>query len=582
MIPEEKVREVAERLSIVEVVSEYVQLRRAGSNYLGLCPFHAEKTPSFNINPAREIFHCFGCGAGGNAFSFVMRMEGVNFPEAVKLLARKAGIEIEERQLTPAERKSQDERQQFQRINELAAGYFRSVLRDGEDGDAARRYLAGRAVEAEISEAYRLGFAPDRRDGLVKHLKNNGVDLDLALTLGIIRKNDSGWYDLFRNRLIFPIRDAKGLVIAFAGRVLDASLPKYINSPESPLYHKSSVLFGLDMALPSVRTENAIVIVEGYFDHLALYRAGICNVVATCGTALTSTHAGLIKRHAERVYTLFDSDGAGKKATLRSMELFLEQRIAAFVISLPVGDDPDSFLAQHAVEAFVELRDKARPIFDFFVRSLLVQTPPSSVSNKVKVIGELAPVFKKIANAAEKSLYEKEICRLLDIRPHEFRKQVGGMAQTPPQEIAKHQEQPTNTDRTQEMLLALMATFPEAREAIRDQGVEILFAEEYLTLAEAMLAESINSDTPDWGSLVGRLENQPLRDILSRLLFMNSQLDGIDWKVAFDECCQARFKKQQSFKNVSLRLAVIEPDSPEYTALLKQAAEELRSRRLKP
>ena len=298
MIPEEKVREVAERLSIVEVISEYVSLRRSGSNYLGLCPFHAEKTPSFNVNPAREIFHCFGCGAGGNAFSFVMKIEGVSFPEAVKLLARKAGIEIEDRQLTPSEKKSQDEYAQFLRINDLTASYYRSVLMNGQEGEPARQYLADRSVGSDISETYRLGFAPDRRDGLVKHLKSNGVDLDTVLKLGIVRKSDTGWYDLFRNRLIFPIRDARGQVIAFAGRVLDTALPKYINSPESPLYHKSSVLFGLDMALPSIRTGNSVIIVEGYFDHLALYRAGVQNVVATCGTALTGTHAGLIKRHS--------------------------------------------------------------------------------------------------------------------------------------------------------------------------------------------------------------------------------------------------------------------------------------------
>src|SRR5665647_548240 len=372
MIPEEKVREVAERLSIVEVVSDYVPLRRAGGNFLGLCPFHAEKTPSFNVNPARGILHCFGCGAGGNAFSFVMKIEGVSFPEAVKLLARKSGIEIEEHQLTPTEKKSQDEHAQFLRVNDLTTSYYRSILLNGQEGEPARKYLADRLVESDISDAYRLGFAPDRRDGLTNHLKNNGVGLDIAGKLGIIRKSDTGWYDLFRNRLIFPIRDARGQVIAFAGRVLDTALPKYINSPESPLYHKSSILFGLDMALPSIRTGNSVIIVEGYFDHLSLFRAGVQNVVATCGTALTGTHAGLIKRHAERVYTLCDSDSAGKKATIRSMELFLEQRIPAYVISLPTGDDPDSFLAAHTSEEFTALRDKARPAFEFFVRSLLV------------------------------------------------------------------------------------------------------------------------------------------------------------------------------------------------------------------
>jgi DNA primase len=580
MIPEDKVREVAERLSIVEVVSEYVPLRRSGGNYLGICPFHAEKTPSFNVNPAREIFHCFGCGAGGNAFSFVMKIEGVSFPEAVKLLARKAGIEIEERQLTPSEKKSQDEYAQFLRINDLTTSYYRSVLMNGQEGEQARQYLANRSVESDISETYRLGFAPDRRDGLVKHLKNNGVELDNALKLGIVRKSDAGWYDLFRNRLIFPIRDARGQVIAFAGRVLDAALPKYINSPESPLYHKSSVLFGLDMALPSVRTENSVIIVEGYFDHLALYRSGVQNVVATCGTSLTVTHAGLIKRHAERVYTLFDSDKAGKKATIRSMELFLEQRIPAYVISLPAGDDPDSFLSKHSTDSFIEQRDKARPIFDFFVRSLLQETPPSSVNNKVKVINELAPSFKKIGNTAERSLYEKEICRLLDIRAHEFRKQLGGLPSAKMHEAPVHTENIPVSDRSQEMLLALMGNFHEARETIREQGVDTLFEGDYLNLAEIILTETAGMDSPDWSSLLGRLEKQELRDLLSRLLFATSQLEGMDWRIAFDECKQVRFKKQLSFKNISLRLAVIDPDTEEYATLLKQA-DALRTRKSK-
>jgi DNA primase len=571
MIPEEKVREVAERLSIVEVVSDYVALRRAGGNFQGLCPFHAEKTPSFNVNPAREIFHCFGCGAGGNAFSFVMKIEGVSFPEAVKLLARKAGIEIEERQLTPSERKSQDELAQFRRINDLTTSYFRSVLLNGQEGEPARQYLANRSVASDISEAYRLGFAPDRRDGLVKHLKNNGVELESALKLGIVRKSDTGWYDLFRNRLIFPIRDARGQVIAFAGRVLDAALPKYINSPESPVYHKSSVLFGLDMALPSIRTGNSVIIVEGYFDHLALYRAGVQNVVATCGTALTGTHAGLIKRHAERVYTLFDSDSAGKKATIRSMEFFLEQRIPAYVISLPDGDDPDSFLSKHPADAFIEHRDRARPIFDFFVRSLLQETPPSSVNNKVKVIDELAQSFKKIGNAGERSLYEKEICRLLDITAHEFRKKLGGLSPVKRNDPQVHTNNVHVIDRTQEMLLALMVNFPEARDAVREEGADTLFEGEYLDLAEVILAETSGMDAPDWSSLLGRLEKQESRDILSRMLIATNQMDGIDWRIAFEDCKQIRINKQNSFKNIRLRLAVIDPDTEEFASLLKQA-----------
>lgn len=572
MIPEEKVREVAERLSIVEVVSDYVPLRRAGGNFLGLCPFHAEKTPSFNVNAAREIFHCFGCGAGGNAFSFIMKIEGVSFPEAVKLLARKAGIEIEERELTPAEKKSQDEHTQFLRINELTTQYYRSVLQNSQEGEPARLYLANRSVEPHISEAYSLGFAPDRRDGLVKHLKNNGADLESALKLGIVRKSDTGWYDLFRNRLIFPIRDARGQVIAFAGRVLDNALPKYINSPESPLYHKSSVLFGLNMALPSVRTGNSVIIVEGYFDHLALYRAGVQNVVATCGTALTNTHAGLIKRHAERVYTLFDSDAAGKKATIRSMELFLEQRIPAYVISLPTGDDPDSFLTKNSVEQFLEQLHKAQPIFSFFIKSLIQATPPSSVNNKVTVIKQLTQSFKKIGTSAEKSLYKTEISRLLDISVHELNRELQDSQFVKNYESPVHiQNTVTASDKTQDMLLALMVNFSEARETIRTQRVETLFDGDYLSIAETVLSESVDTESPDWSFLLSRLKGEEQINIFSRILSSTNQFDNIEWREAFNACKQKQIKKQMVCKDIRLRLGVIDQNSEEYANLLKQA-----------
>jgi len=580
MIPEEKVREVAERLSIVEVVSDYVQLRRAGGNFLGLCPFHAEKTPSFNVNPAREIFHCFGCGAGGNAFSFVMKMEGVSFPEAVKLLARKAGVEIEERQLTPAEKQSHDEYAQFQRINELTASYYRSVLLNGQEGEPARSYLAKRTVQADISEAYRLGFAPDRRDGLVKHLKNNGIELEYALKLGIVRKSDSGWYDLFRNRLIFPIKDARGQVIAFAGRVLDAALPKYINSPESPLYHKSSVLFGLDMALPSIRTSSSIIIVEGYFDHLALYRAGIKNVVATCGTALTGTHAGLIKRHAERVYTLFDSDGAGQKATIRSMELFLEQRIPAYVISLPAGDDPDSFLATHPSEDFVALRDKARPAFEYFVHSLLAATPPDSVDSKVRVIDDIVPRFRKIGDSVERDLYEKEVCRLLGITVHSFRKRMGGGDLSPKETGTGRGSIIQQSNNVQDTLLMLLFNYPESREEIIRIGLETIFTDDYLELAQLALDNLSGSDSDQTlGHLAEKFAKPEHKTLFSRIMVSDGQLANIEWRTVLDQCTRSHEKKKlSSIKEIAARLAVVDANSDEYKELLKQA-DGLRTRK---
>jgi DNA primase len=582
MIPEDKVREVAERISIVDVVSDYVQLRRSGANFQGLCPFHAEKTPSFNVNPAREIFHCFGCGAGGNAFSFVMKIEGLSFPEAVKLMAHKAGVEIEERQLTPVEKQAQSDRQIFQRINELTADFYRETLRTRPDGSAGRAYLTNRAIDGEIAEAYRLGMAPDRSDALTQHLKAAGIDLELALKMGVVRKSERGWYDQFRNRLMIPIRDAKGATIAFAGRVLDTSLPKYINSPESPLYHKSAVLFGLDMALPSIRTENAVIIVEGYFDHLALYRAGIRNVVATCGTALTTTHAGMIKRHAEKVYLLFDGDNAGKKATIRSMELFLEQKLPAYVITLPAGDDPDSFLAANPVEVFCTRRDKARPAFEYFVRTLLAETPADNVDSKVRVIDELQPRFKKIADPVERDLYEKEICRLLGITAHAFRKRMGGMNLSS-RDLSGGQGQAEHKgDQTQETLLALLMNYPEACVEAKRTGADSLFEGEYLELARLVL-DTLNED--DTAQALSRLPEDAAgpgaRMLLSRLLVSDAHLVDIDWRTVFDNCLRSREKRAVvTIRDIAAQLALHDSDSAEYAALLQQA-DALRTRKSK-
>jgi DNA primase len=452
----------------------------------------------------------------------------------------------------------------------LTAGFYRSVLEQKPEGAVAREYLERRAATGEIAEAYRLGFAPDRSDGLVQHLKANGIHLETALKLGVVRKSDRGWYDQFRNRLMFPIRDTKGGVIAFAGRVLDASLPKYINSPESPLYHKSSVLFGMDMALPAIRTENSIIIVEGYFDHLALYRAGIRNVVATCGTALTTTHTGLIKRHAAKAYMLFDSDAAGRKATIRSMELFMEQRLPAYVISLPAGDDPDSFLANNPVEAFRDCLEKARPAFEFFVRSLLAQTPPDSVDSKVRIIDELLPRFKKIADPVERDLYEKEICRLLGITVHAFRKRMGGMELTIRDTGGEQRQAAQKGDSTQETLLALICSYPEARAEVEKSGIINLFEGDYLELARLVLDTMANNDnSQSLSHLLESIKAPDVRALLSRMLVSEARMEDVNWRTALDDCIRSVEKKAlRSIRDLTAQLRTSDPDSTEHSGLL--------------
>lgn len=585
MIASDKVREVAERISIVDVIGEYVSLKRSGANFTGLCPFHGEKTPSFNVNPAREIFHCFGCGAGGDVFAFVMRLEGISFPDAVRKLAQRAGVTIEERPLTPAELRAKGERDEQRAILELAARHYRETLTRRPEGALGRNYLQKREVDPETAAAYGMGYAPERRDTLVHALKAAGHSLETAATLGLVRTGERGnWYDLLHSRLIFPIRDSQGHPIAFAGRVLDSALPKYINSPESPLYHKSSVLFGLDLALREIRLASAAIVVEGYFDHLALYRAGVRNVVATCGTALTDGHIGLLRKHAERIYLLFDGDTAGRKATVRAMELCLEQKLPVYVITLPQGEDPDSFLQQQGAEAFQQRIEAAKPAFEQYLIWLLAKTPPDSVDRKVRLMDEIAPRFKRIADPVERDLYEKEVCRLLGVDLSAFRKRLAGersiqrptpQRHTPAAPAAPPPSRPR--DRVQESLLLLLAHYNGARDEARRSGLVELLDGQHRPLAEALLIEADTDTTAEtlWQRVFARLEDPAHKELGARLLMADQHLAGMeDWRAAFSDCRQ---RLQQvgikELKQVASRLAGMSGDDPAYQQLLERANE---------
>ncbi len=288
-ISEAKIGEVRERTDIVELVSQYVSLKRSGANHMGLCPFHSEKSPSFSVNAARQFFHCFGCGVGGDVFSFLMKIEGLAFPDAVRRLADRVGIELEEKSLSPEEELQRQQRDRLFQVNDVAAEYFHQLLMEHPAGEPARRYLKERGYGRKAAGEYQLGYALESWDDLRQHLEKKGLAAEDIRTLGLIRpsKQDRGDYDLFRGRLIFPIHDLNGRVVAFAGRVLDDAKPKYMNSPESPIYHKGKVLFGLYQARQAMRQSGEVLLVEGYFDQLALQRAGFPQVVATCGTALT-------------------------------------------------------------------------------------------------------------------------------------------------------------------------------------------------------------------------------------------------------------------------------------------------------
>jgi DNA primase len=581
IIPDDKVQEVRERASILDVISEYVSLRKSGANYLGLCPFHGEKTPSFNVNPAREIFHCFGCGVGGNVISFIMKIEGLSFPEAVKLLAKRVGVTIEERQLSASEKRRVDEKEALYGIADIAARFYRKILSDDPAGNNGREYLKKRGVDNNTAEVYRLGFAPDRWDALVRYLEQRKASLELAEKLGLVRKRETGgYYDLFRNRILFTIADSQGRAVGFGGRVLDDSLPKYINSPESSIYHKSETLFGVDLAKQAMREKGEVIVVEGYFDHLALYRAAVKNVVATCGTALTDGHLSLLKRYAGKVFTLFDSDSAGKKATFRAMELFIEEGIPASVIELSEGEDPDSFLAREGKEAFAERVARARPIFEYFVRDVLNSHDKGSVAGKSAVLATIIPRLKKIGDRMQRNLYVAEISRLLGIHENELRREVGLSR------LAKDAEPPTAVIKksaadAEELLLALMGKYPEVALRVKEYGVERLFSPSFISIAEAILRDCSNAQVLNLARILEQVESVEERNRLSALFIDDSHLDEIDSRKAFEQCRLTRERallKGHNSKELIREMAGLDPDSERYMEILK-ILESLRNKK---
>jgi DNA primase len=415
-IPDEKVIEVRNRADIIEIISEAVRLKRTGKNYLGLCPFHTEKTPSFTVSPDKQIFHCFGCGEGGNVFSFMMKHAGFSFPEAVRQVARRYGIDIPRQSLTPDQRKRISRRERLLKANQKAMAFYQNALMKTPAGGKALEYLRRRGINDAIIETFALGFAPDGWQSLTDHLKKTGFTSDLARSAGLIVQNRqaNGYYDRFRNRIIFPIFDLGEQVVGFGGRVMGDGEPKYLNSPESPVYNKRRILYGLNRSRQACRRSGIIHIVEGYFDLLTLYQHGIENTAATLGTALTEEHIRLIKGHAERTVLVFDADEGGIKAALRSCNLFLQAGIDARVLVLPDGHDPDSFVRESGADAFRKAGEKAPGIIGFIIDSAVGKFG-LSIEGKIRIISQLQLVLADIDDPVARSLYIRELSERIEV-----------------------------------------------------------------------------------------------------------------------------------------------------------------------
>jgi DNA primase len=420
-LPSSVLQQVQEGNDLVEIVSSYVALKKSGQNYVGLCPFHGEKSPSFTVSPSKQLFHCFGCGAGGNLFTFLMKLEGLTFPEAVRSLSQRIGLVITESSGSTPEAK---QKAKLRSLLQLAAQRFQEQLRTDARAAKARAYLAERGVSDTSIEAFGLGYALPGWESLMTPLVRKGWTAQELMDAGlIIRRNDgSGYYDRFRDRIIFPIRDPQGQVVGFGARVLPESQegkqdnqPKYLNSPETALYSKGRILYGLDRARAAAARAGYLVVVEGYFDAIAPHQAGYTQVVATLGTALTASHLTMLRRLVPRVVLLFDPDPAGVNATLRTIELFIEHDMDASVATLPAGDDPDSFLHRFGLPAFEERIAAAQPLLAFAVERALACTPHTGIDGKKTVIRSLAPTLRAVKSRLELDHYVRLLAQRLDV-----------------------------------------------------------------------------------------------------------------------------------------------------------------------
>ncbi len=369
--PKEFVREVVDRTSIVDVVGRHVQLKRRGGAWVGLCPFHSEKTASFHVNESRKGYHCFGCGEGGDAISFVRKVEGLGFVEALKELAGRAGMDVPEEELTPQQIQEMKRKEELHTANEVAAKFFTDVMSTPE-GRKGAEYLAGRGVPKDLVEKFRLGVAPDAWDGLRQTLRRAGVSEQGGIEAGLLIPRDGGGsYDRFRDRLMFPIRAPNGKVVAFGGRTLGDDRAKYMNSPETPVYNKSSILYGLYEGRQAIHKEDRAMVVEGYFDVLGLAQADLGFAVAPCGTALTEKQLAGLRRHSRNVVLLFDADEAGQRAAVKALPLCLKQGLRPRWLKVPDGKDPDDYVQEHGPEAMRALLEDLEPLLDVRVRALL-------------------------------------------------------------------------------------------------------------------------------------------------------------------------------------------------------------------
>ncbi|HEX3377917.1 MAG TPA: DNA primase, partial [Candidatus Acidoferrales bacterium] len=562
---------VKQQADIVRVIGEYVRLKKSGQNFSGLCPFHSEKTPSFSVNASKQFYYCFGCGVGGDVFKFVMEMDKITFPESVRAVAEKCGIAIPApRERSPEERKENQQRTSLVELHREATVFFTQQLNTTPEGRAAKAYLLDRGLDSEAMAHFGIGFAPSGGDALLRAFKQKFPEKALEVS-GLFSRDQNGrLYDRFRRRVMFPIANDSGKIVAFGGRALGDDMPKYLNSPETPIYSKSNILYHLDRAKDALRQRDFAVLVEGYMDAIAVARAGVSNVVASCGTSLTEPQVKLLNRFTRRIIVNYDPDTAGQNATERSLTILLEQGAEVRVLALPGGKDPDSFIRSEGPAAYIKLLNEAPPYIDYLI-SRARKMDMSTGEGKLRAVNFLMPYVQRVSDRILRSEWATQIAQQLRIEEPVLRESMRKAASERRSEVKARPELVGRVGKPAERrLVQLLIEGDDFRAKLSHElrAEELHRGLESERILEALVVASAEGAPPDAATLALALEDRDRR-LLFEIAFETAAPPT--WQEA--ESCLAVLRRRRIEEELSAVQKQIESLS---VAATSEAGSELR------
>ncbi len=537
--------EVLARTDLAALISEYVSLKKAGRDFKGLCPFHQEKTPSFNVQPERQIWHCFGCGEGGDAIGFLMKIENMRYPEAVESLARRAGVTLTGRAETPEDRRERGRREGLLKLMRRVANHYHQLLIGDPRAAGARSYLKEkRGLADETIEKYRLGYAPESWEELVGTLKSWGEDSGWAESLGLVRKRErgGGCYDFFRDRIIIPIQNTRGETIAFGARIMGAGEPKYLNSPESPVYNKRETLFGLDVARRKLGEETPAIVVEGYFDAISLHEAGLENVVATCGTALAREHLRVLRRYTRDLVMLYDADEAGVKAATGKLDLLLDEGMRPSFVVMPEGEDPDTLVRKEGGKALQKRIDGAMPLVRFTLERLFPEAEGAAAADRVRIMNRAAPILSRIREPVERGYYSRWLAEKLGVPEESVLSSTAHLSRREASRRRARREREAGEDASEgegeleraygrlptseERLVHLLLHFPELGGKVAASGIVGEMEDKVLAGLVGLLCRRKNKASPL--ELLSEIDDEKLAALVAKLSSDEESLAEVD------------------------------------------------------